>query len=109
MLDKDKIEFKFWEGYIDILENQKGEKLTEEQLRKWISDPNRMLECVFCQIVGPPSFFHISAFNLKEKEFLKRHKLSQKISKVLTSILCCPRCREYKGIIPHIPGFSDLE
>jgi len=97
-LDRDKLEFKFWEGYIGI-ENHRGEKLTEEQLRKWVADPNRMLECVFCRIVGPPSFFEITHVN----------GLDHKHARLVTSIRACPRCREYKGIQPHIPDWSDFE
>lgn len=85
--------FERWKYYIDCAENQRGEKLTEEQLRKWAEDPERMLECVFCQVVELPSYFQLPA-----------HRF------IYTGgILGCPRCREYKGVQPHIPGWSDFE
>lgn len=85
-------DFERWKNYIDIAENQRGEKLTEEQLRKWADDPERMMECVFCQIVEEPSYFQLSQFSGDKNP-----------------ITCCPRCGEYKGIQPHIPGWSDFE
>ena len=88
--------FEKWRYHIGI-ENQRGEKLTEEQLKKWVEDPERMMECIFCQVVEPPSYFHLHLgriiFGRKEGEW----------------ITGCPRCREYKGIQPHIPNWSDFE
>lgn len=87
--------FERWKYYIDIAENQRGEKLTEERLRKWADDPNRMLECVFCQIVEPPSYFQVGLLGYAGVDY--------------GTTTCCPRCREYKGIQPSIPGWSDFE
>ena len=50
--------FERWKYHIGI-ENQRGEKLTEEQLRKWAEDPERMMECIFCQIVEEPPYFQV--------------------------------------------------
>ena len=78
-------DFEHWKHYANCAQNLKGETFSEEQLRKWVDDPDKMLECVFCQIVEPPNYFDIEGFT------------------------CCPRCKEYKGIQPHIPGWSDFE
>lgn len=94
-------DFRRWKYLINCAENQKGEKLAEEQLRQWSEDPNRMMECIFCQIVEPPSYFQLSDM---EYTMLRRKGLPH-----LGTITCCPQCREYKGILPHIPDWSDLE
>ncbi len=95
--------FERWQYHIG-LENQKGEKLTKEQLRRWTDDSERMFECTLCQIVEPPGFFQLSDYNLKRKLNLDNAEHPNFIS-----ITCCPRCREYNGIQPHIPGWSDFE
>lgn len=59
--------------------NPKGEALKPEQLRAWADDPKRELECIFCGTRLP-----------LDTQF-------------------CPRCREYKGIQPYIPGWSEGE
>jgi len=79
-------DFEQWKHYTLTVQNLEGKTLTEEQLRKWANDPDRMLECVFCQIVEPPSFFQVQN----------------------TDFLICPRCMEHKGIQPHIPEWSNL-
>ena len=61
------------------IKNLKGQALTPEQLRAWTEDPKRELECIFCGTRLP-----------LDSQF-------------------CPRCREYKGIQPHIPGWSEDE
>lgn len=66
-------------GHLVGVKNEKGQALTVEQLRAWIDDPNRKLECVFCARTLP-----------LDAQF-------------------CPTCREYKGIQPHIPGWSEGE
>jgi hypothetical protein len=59
------------------IENSKGNKLTDSMLRKWLKDPNRRLECVFDGETWPADNVY------------------------------CPRCREYKGLQPYIPEWSD--
>jgi len=59
------------------IKNEKGQELTSEQLIRWEGDPKRKLECIFDGTELP---------------------LDAQV---------CPRCREYKGIQPHIPGWSE--
>lgn len=88
-------DFERWKYLIGCAENLRGEPLTEEQLRKWADDPDRMLECIFCQIVEPPDYFHLLVTPSPDSP--------------IATITGCPRCREYKGIQPHIPGWSNFE
>lgn len=57
--------------------NARGRPLTEAMLRKWAKDPNRRLECTFDGETWPANYWY------------------------------CPRCREYKGLHPYIPEWSD--
>ena len=58
---------------------QAGKKLTEQMLREWANDPKRQLQCVFDGELWPSNYWY------------------------------CPRCKEYKGLMPYIPGWSDWE
>lgn len=59
------------------IKNLKGQALAPGQLRAWADDPKRELECIFCGTRLP-----------LDTQF-------------------CPRCREYKGIGPYVPGWSE--
>lgn len=60
--------------------NRKGEVLTESRIKTWCDNPNPQIECEFCGTHEP----YEGPTNL-----------------------WCPRCREYKGIIPYIPEWSN--
>jgi hypothetical protein len=59
------------------IKNGKGKPLTEDQLRKWSIDPKRLLECGYCGTTYPVYTFS------------------------------CSHCKEYKGMSPYIPEWSD--
>ena len=51
--------------------------LTAQQLKTWCRDPKRKLECVFCG------------------------------NELAIDARYCPKCKEYKGLQPYIPGWSE--
>lgn len=66
----------FWESWAVIGHH------SLPKLREWEANSNREYHCVFCSRHGSESNF-------------RRNSLS---------ILCCPKCREYKGIEPCLKG-----
>lgn len=66
-----------WKFHVGLPGHEYPEqKLTDEMLDQWASNPNRKLTCIFCGDILP-----------NESQY-------------------CPRCREYKGIVPAIGGWS---
>ncbi len=63
--------------------NCNGVLLTEEMIRKWANQPEPFLECGFCGENG-------TLFDMR-----------------IESTICCPCCREYKGIQPYIKEWSN--
>lgn len=57
--------------------NSRGVRLTAEMLTAWANDLQRKLECVHCGCL------------------------------LDLDVRACPSCREYEGIQPHVPGWSD--
>jgi len=63
--------------YYKGLKNTRGEVLTDQMLRAWAKNPNRKLECQYDGEQWPANYSY------------------------------CPRCREYKGLMPYIPKWSE--
>ncbi len=59
------------------IENDRGEKLTESMLRAWSNNSNRELECTFDGEHFPSNYWY------------------------------CTHCKEYKGLQPYIPSWSN--
>ena len=57
--------------------NIEDTELTQEQFDLWKADPTRTYICGYCFVEVPAS-----------------------------TRMYCPRCKEFKGIIPAIPGWS---
>lgn len=70
---------KYWLGFVGTT-NCKDEPITKEMIEKWVNNPKPEIECVFCGGTKPYDG-----------------------AKSLT----CFGCREYKGIQPYIPEWSD--
>jgi Zn finger protein HypA/HybF involved in hydrogenase expression len=68
-----------WKHYAGM-KNQRNETLTLEMIKIWCESPNPEVECEFCG--------NTQSFNTMD-------------------ILYCHKCREYKGLIPYIPEWSD--
>jgi len=66
--------------FFEGIKNCKGEVLTKSMVKTWCDSPDPRIECGFCGTTEP--------YEGPDK-------------------LWCPRCREYKGIIPYIPEWSD--
>jgi len=70
-------DYKFWEHLVGVESPvYKDRQLTRDQLYKWSRNLVRKLACTFCDIDLP-----------NDTKF-------------------CPKCREYKGIVPRIAGWS---
>lgn len=72
-------DFEFWKWHIGTNGSvEPYRKLEREELEKWEKDPNRRIICMFCG----------TDIDDNEERFI------------------CPRCQEYKGLVPMIPGWS---
>ena len=76
--------FENWRHYASPEnKNCNGVSLTEDMILKWSEQKEPKLECVFCGRNG------------------------SSIEMSLDGYVCCPICREYKGIQPYIQEWSD--
>lgn len=67
--------FDQWKSYIGV-KNHDNEPITEKDLHNWADNPKREYQCVFCGNI---------------------YTIGQLLNEI-----CCPRCREYKSIMPYI-------
>lgn len=58
--------------------------ITDQESRAWVADPDRRYHCIFCGLHGDVNTFCVDASG---------HE-----------VFGCPKCREYKGMSPCIPG-----
>lgn len=63
--------------------NINGVSLTEDMIRKWANQSEPLYECCFCGENG-------TALEMR-----------------IESVLCCPICRDFKGMQPYIPEWSN--
>ena len=66
----------------------KDQGIPEQTLKDWIANPNKQFHCIYC------------GFHGNTKRFTYPIVAEGKLHKVRA----CPRCKEYKGIEPCIPG-----
>jgi Zn ribbon nucleic-acid-binding protein len=64
-------------------ENTEGKKLTKASLAKWSKKSSKVFECVFCGTRGSLAQMQVQGAT------------------------ACPKCQDYKGVIPYIPAWSD--
>jgi len=75
----DRTDREYWMSYAGIV-NSVNEPLTKTMIRDWAGRNNQQIECSFCG---------------ETKEYRN------------ATDIYCNKCKEYKGMIPYIPEWSD--